>query len=165
MIGADHEQSGELTLGSCGGLEGDGVHASDFEEAVAERLHDAQSALRNFLGLIGMSVGEAFDASDKFVDARVVLHGAGAKRVHAEIDGVVPGGEAGEVADDFNLADFRHVAQILALGFAQEFCGVDFGDVEGRKFPGGFAGRGFFEDEAFVLADVAGGFASHVLHS
>ena len=47
------------------------------------------------------------DARHQFVDARVVLHGAGAQRIHAEIDGVVPGGEAREVADGFHFADFR----------------------------------------------------------
>ena len=78
VIGADHEQSSEFALRTGGGLQGDGVHAGDFQEAVAEGLHDTQSALRNFLGLIRMSVGEAFHARDEFVHARVVLHGAGA---------------------------------------------------------------------------------------
>ncbi len=96
--------------------------------------------------------------SHRFIHPRVVLHGAGAQRIHAEIDGVVPGGKAGEVADDFDLAHFRHVAQIFSFGCTEKFGGIHFGHVERRKLPRGFSGRGFFEDQAFVLIDLAGGF-------
>jgi hypothetical protein len=57
------------------------------------------------LGLVGVGLGQALDAGDVLVDPGVVLHGAGAERVHAVIDGVVPGGEAREVADDLDFAD------------------------------------------------------------
>ena len=56
-----------------------------------------------------MRPSEAFGARDQFVDARVVLHGAGAERIEAEINGVIPSGEAGEVAEGFELADFGKV--------------------------------------------------------
>ncbi len=107
QIGAHEQDSGEFAVGSGGGLEGDGIHAGDFDELIGERLHDAQRALGVLLGLIGMGSGNSVEARDDLVDARIVLHGAGAERIHAVIDGVVPGGKAGEVADDFNFADFR----------------------------------------------------------
>ena len=34
--------------------------------------------------------------------------------IHAEVDGVVPGGEAREVADDFDLADFGEAFDAFA---------------------------------------------------
>jgi hypothetical protein len=108
-----------------------------------------------------MGLGEAFNAGDELVDARVVLHGAGAERVHAEVDGVVPGGEAREVADDFDLAQLRELRTLDPLRFAQECADVDFRHVERRQLVGAFAGRGFLEDQAFVLglvgADFPGG--------
>ena len=50
--------------------------------------------------------GEAIEPRHEFVYARVVLHGAGAQRIHPQVDGVVPGGKPREVAEDFDLADF-----------------------------------------------------------
>ena len=137
-----------------GGLQGDGVHAGDFDAAaIAQRLDDAQRALGNLLGLIGMSVGDALDAGDDFVDARVVLHGAGAERIHAEIDGVIPGGEAREVADDFDLADLGHVAEVFALSACRAAlrCQLRARRAAAASI-GALAGRGLLEDQAFVLA-------------
>src|ERR1700704_5364816 len=109
-----------------------------------------------------MPVREAFDARYKLVDARVVLHGARAQRIHAEIDGIIPRREAGEMADDFDLADFRHVAEILALLLAQQLRCVDFRDIQRRQLPRRFSGRRLFENQPFVLADMTRRFASHV---
>ena len=83
-----------------------GVHARNFKKALFEKLQNLEAALRKFLRLVGMFGGDAVEASDKFVYARVVFHGAGAQRIHAEIDGVVPGGKSRKVADDFDFADF-----------------------------------------------------------
>ena len=160
MEGAHHQQAGEFPVRSGGGLQSDGVHAGDFDQTFAERLHDAQGALRNLLRLVGVAVGQTFEARHHFVDARVVFHGAGAEGIHAKIDGVVPGRHAGEVADDFDLADFGHVAKVFALRRAQEFGDVDFRYVEWWKLPGRFTGRGFLKDQTLVLIDVAGGFGS-----
>src|SRR6266849_4649151 len=110
-----------------------------------------------------MTVGEAFDARDKLVYARVVLHGARTQRIHAEIDGVIPRREPGEVADDFDLADLGHVAEILALLLAQQLRRIHFGDIERRQLPRGFARRRLLENQSFVLADVTRGFAGDVL--
>ena len=97
-------------------------------------LHDAERALRERLGLVGVGFGEAFEARDGLVDAGVVLHGAGAERIHAEVDGVVPGGEAREVADDLDLGELGHDAEVVgADGVAEERGGVDGGHVELRR--------------------------------
>jgi hypothetical protein len=50
--------------------------------------------------------GQAIEAGDKFVYARIIFHGAGAERVHAQIYGVIPGGKAREVTQDFDFAYF-----------------------------------------------------------
>ena len=87
------------------GCKRDRVHARDLEEAALQQIDDFKNSLRERVGAVGMGLGEAFDTGDGLVDARVVLHGAGAERIHAEVDGVVPGGEAGEVADDLDFAE------------------------------------------------------------
>ena len=63
--------------------------------------------------------GEAVEARDEFVDARVVFHGAGAERIHAEVNRVIPGGEAREVADHFDFADFGEAFDCVAREFAR----------------------------------------------
>jgi hypothetical protein len=103
-------------VSSGGGLERDSFHAGDFDEAFAERLDDLQRSLRNLLGLIGMAVGNAFDPGHGFIHARIVFHGAGAERVHPEIDRIIPRRHPGEVADNFNLADLGHVAKVFSFG-------------------------------------------------
>ena len=69
-------------------------------------VQDAQAALRDFSRLLGMFGGQTIEARDEFVDAWIVFHGAGAERIHAEVNGVIPGGKAREMADDFDFADF-----------------------------------------------------------
>ena len=103
VIRADKQDAGELAVRAGGGLQRDGVHAGDLDEAVLQELHDAEATLRQRLRLIGVRVGDAIERRDRLVHARVVLHGATAQRIHAEVDGVVPGGEAGEVANDLDL--------------------------------------------------------------
>ena len=109
-----------------------------------------------------MRPGQAVDAGDGFVDARIVLHGAGAERVEAVIDGVVLRGEAREVADGFDFAHFREVFDFVSyiLG-AEGVRGVDVGDVERGELIGDLAGGGTFEDESLVLVGVLADFFDH----
>src|SRR5262249_14812144 len=111
-----------------------------------------------------MAVSHTIKTSNDLVYARVVLHGAGAQRIHAQVDSVIPRRETREVANDFNFADFRHVSQIFTLRRTQQLGGIYLRDIERRQLPGCFSGRRFFEDQALILADVARGFARHVLH-
>ena len=140
MIGAGEQDAGELAMRARCGLQGDGLHAGDFDERFFERAQHAERALRERFRLIGMRFGDAFQARDELVDARVVLHGAGAERIHAEIDRVVPGGEAREVADDLDLGELGQSGCFGARGVAEEFGGVCFGHVERRQPVAALAG-------------------------
>ena len=163
VVRADEKDAGELAMCPSRRLQRDRVHAGDVDEALLQQLDDLERALCESLGLVRMRLGEAFNARDEFVDARVVLHRAAAERIHAEIDGVVPRGKARKVADDFDLAHFGHVAEVFSFGRTEERCRIDFGYIERRQFPRGFAWRGFLEDQAFVLVYLERGFAGHVL--
>src|SRR5581483_982019 len=114
MMRADEQNAGEFSVSAGGRLQRNGVHSGDFAQALLERLNDAQRTLGNLFRLIGMRVADAFEPRDKLVHTRVVLHRAGAERIHAEIDRIVPRGESGKVADDLDLAYFGHHTEIFA---------------------------------------------------
>ena len=112
--GANQQNAGELAVRAGGGLQGDGIHAGDLGEGGFEAGHHFHAALRQGFRLVGVRPGEALQPRHQLIDARVVLHGAGAQRVHAVVDGVVPGGEAGEVANSLHFADFGEIGDLGA---------------------------------------------------
>ena len=127
-----------------------------------ERPHHLQDALRERFGLIGMRPRQAFDARHLLVHARIVLHGAGAERIQAQIDGVVLRGEAREVADGLHFADFGK-----AFDFGARVCGaergrgVDGGNIQRRQLVAALAGRAALEQQRLVLIDVLADFLDH----
>ena len=80
---AGHQNARQLAMRAGGRLQGDGVHAGDLEERRFQPRHDLESALGQGFGLVGMHPGQALHLRHTLVDARVVLHGARAKRIHA----------------------------------------------------------------------------------
>ncbi len=126
---------------SGGGLQSNRIHAGNFEQAVTERLDDAQRALGNLFRLVRMTIGQSFQACHHFIYARVVLHRARAQGIHAQVDRIVPGGEPREVADDFDFTHLGHLAKVLAFRGSEQFCGVDLRHIEWWQFPGSLAGR------------------------
>ena len=139
VIGANHEQAGHLAMGAGGGLQRDRIHPRDLDQLLAQRFDDVQRALRNLLRLVRMPVRNSIHPRHGLVYPRVVLHRARAERVHTEIDGIVPSGHSREMADDLDLAHFRHVAEIFSFGRTQQFGRLDFRHVERRQLPGGLA--------------------------
>src|SRR5713101_408026 len=111
-----------------------------------------------------MSIGQTFETDHQFIHSRVVLHGARTQRIHAEIDSVVPGGKPGEVADDFDFADFGHVAQVFSFRWSEQRRRVHVRNVEGGQLPRRLSWRRLLEYQALVLIDVPGGLTGHVFH-
>ncbi len=64
-------------MGSCGGLEGDGIHAGDLTEQVLCPSQDGLSALHGVGGLEGVQAGKAGQGGGLLPQLGVVLHGAG----------------------------------------------------------------------------------------
>ena len=155
QVGANHQQAGQFALRAGGGLQRGGVHAGDRQQAFLQIVKNSQAALRNFRGLLGMFGRESIEPRHEFVHARVVLHGAGAKRIHAQIDRVIPCGKPREVADHFDFADFGKSFDRVAREFAaQRFGRIDRRNVQRRKLHAALSRRGLLEDQPFVLADV-----------
>ena len=126
--GAREQDSRELAVRARRRLQRDRVHAGDFEQASLQQVQNLENPLRERVGPVRMRLGQPLDARDKFVHARVVLHGARAQRIHAEIDRVVPSGEAREVADNLDLGELGQLrvvscacaAPSSALGIRQQ---------------------------------------------
>ena len=72
------------------------------------------------IGLERVRRGEAGQPRHALVDLGVVLHGAGAERVEAEVDRGVPGGQAREVAHDLDLGELGQARQVVAHGVGAE---------------------------------------------
>ena len=156
MVGADQKNSSELPMCAGGRLQRDRIHAGNFFQAFLQHPHDTHCALRKRFRLIRMGIGNTFQPRHHFVDAGIVFHRAAAQRIHTEVDSVIPSGEASEMADDFDLADFRQQAKIFAGFFAEQRLRIDRWNIQRRQAIGFFAGRGFLEDQPFILTDVAG---------
>ena len=80
---------GELALAARGRLEADRVEAGHLEQDLLEVPLELERALDRVLAGERMEVAEARQADEPLVDARVVLHRAGAERVEAGVDAEV----------------------------------------------------------------------------
>ena len=140
-IGANQQKAGHFTLRAGGRLQRNGVHAGDFEQALFEQAQNLQASLREFLRLIRMFGCDAVEPRDEFIYARIVLHGAGTERIHAQVDRVVPRREPREVANHLDLADFGKsfdavAAVARAQGFRGSAAGTSSGGSSNARFPG-----------------------------
>src|ERR1700722_7242357 len=83
------------------------IEACDLAQCLLQPCEYFHRTLREALRLIRVRPGQAIQPRNSLVDARIVVHGARSPRIHAEVDGIVPRREPGEMADHFHLADFR----------------------------------------------------------
>ena len=111
---ADHEDARQFALRARGGLESHPRKAGQFDQSLLELPHQLERALRHGLGRERVPRREARQPRHLLVDARVVLHGAGAERVHVLIDREVQARESREVTRDLDLGDLGPSRDLLA---------------------------------------------------
>ena len=116
-VRAHQHQPGQLALRAGRRLQRDRVEAGDLGEDLLQPPHQLERALRAVLLLVRVQVAEAGQRDDALVDARVVLHRAGAERVEARVDPEVARRELGEVADELGLGELGQPRR-LARGAA-----------------------------------------------
>src|SRR5258708_5989495 len=96
--------------------------------------------------------GNAIEPGHEFIYTRVVLHRAGAERIHAQVDGVVPRRKTREVAKNFDLA---HLGKTFDAGAAviraERSSEIGRGHIERRQFERALSPRRLLKDESFVL--------------
>ena len=105
MVGADHQDPGELAVGAGRGLERDRVHAADLGEHPLELPEELERALGGRVGRQRVQVREARQARGPLVELGVVLHGARAQRVEARVHRVVELGQVHEVTGHLGLGE------------------------------------------------------------
>ena len=124
-VRAHEHQARQLPLGAGSRLQRHGRETGDLGEDLLQLPHQLQRALRALVFLVRVQVGEPGQRDHALVDARVVLHRAGAERVEAGVDPEVPIGEIREVADDLVLGQLGQARRLLArearrhLGYGQ----------------------------------------------
>ena len=152
LVPGPHQQDArEFPVRPGSRLQGDRVHAGDFLQAALQQVDDLQSPLRQRVRPVGVRLGQALDAGHQLVHPRVVLHGAGAQRVHAQVDGIVPRREPREVPDELDLAQLRQLRRRLPVRFAQQRRRVHSRHVQRRQLIRAFPWRRFLEQQSLVL--------------
>ncbi len=86
---ADRHHAAELAMGAGAGRHGDGRHAGPGLQPMGEAVDQLERALDGGDRLQGMQIGQARQPRHLLVEARVVLHGAGAERIEPRVDRVV----------------------------------------------------------------------------
>src|SRR3989454_799214 len=109
--------------------------------------------------------GDPIKTGYEFIDAWVVLHCAGAQRIHTEVDGVVPRRKAREVPEYFDLAHFgKPFDARAAMIRAESFGGIDRRHIERWQFERALSGRRLFKDQPFTLVGVSRCFFDFLVH-
>ena len=103
VVGPDHEDAGQLALGTGRGLEGDRLHARDLGQGAFQLPEQLQRALGDLVGGHRVELGEAAQAGGPLVELGVELHRARAERVEPGVDRVVELAQVDVVADDVRL--------------------------------------------------------------
>ena len=67
-----------------------------------------------------MESGKTADTGHLLIEPGIIFHRARPKRIHAEVDRVVPGRDAGKMSDHVYL---RHLGNTVEAVVAKKFCG------------------------------------------
>ena len=114
VVGADHQDAGQLAVRAGRRLERDGVHAADLDERLLELPQQLERALGDLVGRQRVERGEAGQPGGPLVDLGVALHRARAERVEARVDRVVQLRQVDEVADDLGLVELGQGRRLRA---------------------------------------------------
>jgi hypothetical protein len=131
-VRAHEHQACDLALRAGGRLERDAVESGDLGQDLLEPPHELEGALRAALFLERVQVAEARQSDDALVDARVVLHRAGAQRVEAGVDAEVLGRELGEVAQELRLGQLGQARRLIAGELSRDLGGRQVGPRDPR---------------------------------
>ena len=106
--GPNGHQTAEFTMGAGGRRHGNRRHAGQFYQPFRQGIDQFQGALHGFHRLQRMQVGETRQPRHFLVQARIVLHGAGAQGVEPRINGKIIARQTYKVAHDLR---FRKAGQ------------------------------------------------------
>ena len=117
--GADGHDAAQLAMRAGGRRHRDRRHVGQRLQPVRQLVDQLQRALHGGDRLHRMQIADAGQPRHLLVEARIVLHGAGAERIDAHVDGVVLLAHLGVVAHHLRLAQARQADLALALQAAE----------------------------------------------
>ena len=158
VVRAGEEEPGELAVGAGRRLERHVRQAGQLRERALEVPHQLERALRALRVLGRMQPRVARQRRDLLVQARVVLHRAGAERVGAGVEVEVAARDPVVVADDLGLGDLGQRGGALAQELRRDQLRKrGLGDVGGGQNRRAPALDGALEDRRCALALHRGG--------
>ena len=148
--GADAHEAADFAMRARRGRHGDRRHAGQGGEPMGEDVDQLERPLRRLHRLQGVYLGEAGQARDLLVQARIVLHGAGTERIHAHVDAVVVAADADVMAYHFGFRQARQAGGALAGQTAQPIARrfVDFRQIDARGL-----GRALLENQRLLMVE------------
>ena len=149
VVGVEDEHAGQLPVRARPGLERDGVQARDLRQDALQRRIELQRPLAELVRQQRVRAREAGVRGLALVGLGVVLHRAGAERVHARVDREVPGRQADVVAHDVDLAQVRDV-RVLPDQSRRRLPALDVRPRQreaAAAFAAAFPQQGFVQDE------------------
>src|SRR5690242_8987092 len=109
-----------------------------------------------------MNPHQTLGADDGLVHARVVLHGARAQRIQAQIDRIVPGREPSKMAEHVYFADFHEARNFLAHVRRPKYLGRIYrGHIQLGKLITQLSGRAPLKQERLILRWMRTDFLDH----
>ena len=145
VVGPHQQQARHLPARPRRRLQRGPGHARDLAEGPLEPPEELQRSLRRRVGLERVEPLEARQGGDRLGDLRVVLHRAGAERVHPGVEAVVHLCQPRVVANQVHLP---HLRQTGALGPSVRRRDRRLRDVERRQAPRSPPGDGTIEDRS-----------------
>ena len=122
VIGADHQDPGQLPLRAGGRLQRDRAHAGDLGQGGLELPEQLERALRHLVGRQRMERREAGQPGRPLVELGVELHRAGAQRVEASVDREVQLREVDVVAHDLGFVELGQARGVHPAGVDRDAC-------------------------------------------
>ncbi len=152
-VRAHEHEPRELSLRAGRRLQRDRGKPGDLREHRLQAPHELERTLRSLVLLGGMEIAESGESSEPLVEARVVLHRAGAERVEARVHAERTVGERGEVADELGLGDLGETRRPRSAKRGGE---LDLGEIGPRRPTCSPSGTRALEDEWRVRPSAAG---------
>ena len=151
MGGADRHDAAKFAMGTGLGAERHGRHAGQHLQPMGQGPHEFHSARHGGERGQGMQIGKAGQPRQFLVQARVMLHGAGAEGVKPHVDGVIPPRQAHVMAHHLG---FRQAGQADAA-LTRQIAQPALHGRHRRQVDAAAPCLALFKDQGFLVVETA----------
>ncbi len=149
--GLDRHHAAGLAMRARSRRHGDGVHPGHDHQPAGELGDKFKRALHGGLRLQGMNIGKARQPRHRLVEAGIMLHRAGAKRINPGVDRIIQPRQPHIMAYRLGLAQARKAGRFLAFERAEpKFEWQGFVEIDA-----GILRTAYFKDKPFLDFEAA----------